>query len=66
MNSSNPPASGDMPLGDTTVVAPDTAANDATVDASTEPKNDNNSGDKINGSPSVVKFRINDKRGTRR
>lgn len=66
MNNSNTPASGDTPLGDTAVVAPDKAANDATVDVSTEPKNDNGSGDKINASPSVAKFRINDKRGAKR
>lgn len=61
MNSSNPPASGDI-----TVIAPDKAANDEAVDTSTEPKRDDDSGDKINNSPSVVKFRINDKRGTKR
>jgi hypothetical protein len=66
MNSSNTPASGDTPLGDTTVVAPDKAANEATVDAPPDPKIDNDSGDKVNASSTVTKFRITDKRGTRR
>jgi hypothetical protein len=75
MNSSNTntPAPGDASSSDTAIVAPDKAANDAAVDASTDPKVDNNSGDKINdsgdkinASPSVIKFRINDKRGTKR
>ena len=73
MNSSNTPAPGDTSSRDTTVVAPDKAANEATIDVSTDPKVDNDSddkindsGEKINASPSVIKFRINDKRGTKR
>ncbi len=73
MNSSNITAPGDTSLRDITVVVPDKAATEAAVDAPTDPKIDNDAGDKINGSgdkinaaPSVVKFRINDKRGAKR
>lgn len=72
MNRSNIPAPGDTSLRDTTVVVPDKAANEAAVDAPTDPKIDDDAGDKINSSsdkinaaPSVAKFRINDKRGAK-
>jgi hypothetical protein len=67
MNGSNTPTSGDTPVADTHIVVADqVAANEAAVDAPAQPDSDSDSGDKANASSSVVSFRINDKRGTRR